>query len=133
MVKTEKEKIIEEVLKILKKKGLDTEVEDGFTNRYWEQDVIKAIKKALQSQKQEFIEEIKKSREKLADLEHQQWSHLIKYLASNPSGNIIDLINRYDSLAEIPYEDLLEKDKEKDRVWADKVIEELLKVIGEKE
>ena len=59
-------------------------------------------------------------KEKLADLEHQQWSHWIKYL----------LVERHDDKdrerwycqARTDYNDLSEKEKNSDRKWADKVI-----------
>jgi len=60
------------------------------------------------------------TREKLAGLEHEQWSHWIKYL----------LVERHDDKdrerwycqARTDYKDLSKKEKESDRVWADKVI-----------
>jgi len=60
------------------------------------------------------------TRERLADLEHEQWSHWIKYL----------LVERHDDKdrerwycqARTDYKDLSKKEKESDRVWADKVI-----------
>jgi len=90
------------------------------------------LEKALQSERARIKEKIKKLREPLADLEHRQWVHLIDFLMdyNNSEGNIMDKLNSYEErglLTEYTY--LTEEDKEKDRVWADKVIKELLKVI----
>jgi len=60
------------------------------------------------------------TREKLADLEHEQWSHWIRYL----------LLERHDDKdrerwscqARTDYKDLSEKEKNSDRVWSEKVI-----------
>ena len=89
----------------------------------------------IQSERARIKEKIKRLREPLADLEHQQWVHLIDFLMeyNNSEGNIMDKLNSYEErglLTEYTY--LTEKDKEKDRVWADKVIKELLKVLKEK-
>jgi len=59
-------------------------------------------------------------REKLANLEHQQWSHWTKYL----------LLEKHDDKdretwlwqMKTPYDELSEKEKNSDRKWADKVI-----------
>jgi len=64
-------------------------------------------------------------REKLAELEHKQWSHWMKYL----------LLERHDDKhretwlwqMKTPYDDLSEKEKDSDRRWADKVIKLIIK------
>ena len=56
--------------------------------------------------------------EELADLEHEQWIHWTKYMIENFSYE-----NREKWLKQIEtkYEDLSEKEKKSDRVWARKV------------
>jgi hypothetical protein len=68
--------------------------------------------------------EIIKLRERIAELEHKQWSHWTKYILEN-----IDLenITRWKLQTETPYDQLSEDEKDNDRVWADKVLEVLLK------
>lgn len=63
--------------------------------------------------------------EKLADLEHQQWSHLVNYLLSLGRNLDMKVHNKYYWLANANYKDLSERDKEKDRIWARKVLQEL--------
>jgi hypothetical protein len=62
-------------------------------------------------------------REKLAALEHQQWSHWTKYLID--SGLITDAakIAHWERQINTPYYELTEAEKDLDRKWADKVIE----------
>ncbi|MHA1876698.1 MAG: hypothetical protein ACTSUC_09680 [Promethearchaeota archaeon] len=72
-------------------------------------------------------------REKLADLEHSQWSHLEKYREKKLNTSVDfsgQLANwrRWRRLREKSYEDLTEKEKEIYREWADKV----LKIVMEK-
>lgn len=57
--------------------------------------------------------------ERLADLEHQQWSHIINYCVENPERNNW---NRWLRQSGIPYGKLTEKEKESDREWARKVL-----------
>ena len=92
-------------------------------------ELLEAELKGIQSQKQKFIEEIEKLREPLADLEHQQWMEWSKNICNNE--RISE--DRLDKWAHLwkDYKKLSQEQKEKDRIWADKVIE-LLKVIGEK-
>lgn len=58
--------------------------------------------------------------EKLAELEHIQWSHWTKYMLENLTPENIE---RWKKQIETPYSDLSEKEKESDREWARKVIE----------
>ena len=67
-----------------------------------------------------------KLREKLAELEHEQWSHWTKYLIKNFTE---DNILKWGKQAITPYYQLSEKEKDSDRVWADKVLK-LLKSRG---
>ena len=62
-------------------------------------------------------------REKLAALEHQQWSHWTRYLID--SGLITDeaKIAHWKRQINTPYQELTEVEKDLDREWADKVIE----------
>ena len=58
--------------------------------------------------------------EKLAALEHEQWAHWTRYMLDNLTS---ENIQRWRRQIETPYEDLSEKEKESDRVWARKVME----------
>jgi hypothetical protein len=61
----------------------------------------------------------KEQREKLAALEHDQWGHWTEYMLNNlTQENII----RWRKQIRTPYNRLTEKEKDSDRVWADKVI-----------
>jgi hypothetical protein len=71
-------------------------------------------------------------REKLADLEHEQWSHWTKYFLNNivdkEDGLIrLDLVQRWNEQTKSAYSTLSEKEKDSDRIWADKVLEVLRK------
>jgi hypothetical protein len=65
--------------------------------------------------------------EKLADLEHQQWMEWSKAIAGADEKISEDRLDKWASLW-IPYNKLSEEDKEKDRVWARKVLEEINKI-----
>ncbi len=67
--------------------------------------------------KQEILKELI---EKLADLEHQQWSHWTRYFLDNlnPTNKC-----KWVFQLETPYSELSEKEKESDRKWARKVLE----------
>ena len=58
--------------------------------------------------------------EKLAALEHKQWAHWTTYMLNNLTD---ENINRWTRQIETPYEKLSDNEKEKDRVWARKVLE----------
>ncbi len=62
--------------------------------------------------------------EKLAALEHDQWAHWVRYMLHNLTPRNIERWLRQISL---PYADLTEAEKESDRIWARKMIEEILK------
>lgn len=70
--------------------------------------------------------------EKLAELEHEQWSHWMDY-QNKKFSPITDMTvdewykqqeewQRWDKLAHTPYSKLTEKEKESDREWARKVL-----------
>lgn len=58
-------------------------------------------------------------REKLAKLEHEQWSHWTKYMLDNMNFN--NAI-RWNKQINTTYSELKEKEKDSDREWADKVL-----------
>lgn len=61
--------------------------------------------------------------ELLADLEHKQWSHLIKYLWSKNYLKKLGLpMERYRQLVKTPYSSLREHEKDSDKEWAKKVL-----------
>lgn len=57
--------------------------------------------------------------EKLAKLEHEQWVHWVKYMAENFTKENME---RWERQIKTPYEKLSEEEKEKDRMWAKKVL-----------
>lgn len=58
-------------------------------------------------------------REKLSELEHEQWSHWTKYFLENLTP---ENISRWSKQIETLYKDLSESEKDSDREWADKVL-----------
>lgn len=60
--------------------------------------------------------------EDLADLEHQQWSHMMKFFLGLDAKTIQKNVVKWNNLANTDYKDLSEEDKEKDREWARKVL-----------
>ena len=58
--------------------------------------------------------------EVVADLEHQQWMSWSKYIAAN-WGIPNELVHKWKQNWK-PYSELTEEEKEKDRVWARKVL-----------
>ena len=61
--------------------------------------------------------------EKLAELEHNQWIHLIKYLWRKNYLKKLGLpMERYKQLTKTPYSRLREHEKDSDREWAKKVL-----------
>lgn len=57
--------------------------------------------------------------EKLAALEHEQWARWTEHLLNNMTPENIE---RWKRLCDTPYEQLSEEDKEKDRVWARRIL-----------
>jgi len=64
--------------------------------------------------------ENKSLREELAELEHEQWAHWTRYMLDNLTHQ--NKIRWAVQLA-TPYSQLSEKEKDSDRIWADKVLE----------
>jgi|APHM01.1.fsa_nt_gi hypothetical protein len=63
--------------------------------------------------------------ERLAKLEHQQWQSWTEYLVDEFGDELPDeLVERWKSNWE-PYESLSEEEKDKDRKWARKALEEV--------
>ena len=62
--------------------------------------------------------------ERLAELEHQQWSHWTKYilerLGYHPASSNSD-VRKWFQQAMTEYKNLTKKEKESDRMWARKV------------
>ena len=85
--------------------------------------------KATLTQTNEIIKMISSPefREKLAELEHQQWEIWSRYVSEN---NVLptSLIKKW-AKSWKPYYELDEKTKDSDRIWADKIIQELLRKI----
>jgi len=72
-------------------------------------------------------------REKLASLQHDIWSHWMKYLFSccekTNSGNCLipkDKVNHWGRQMKLKYNKLTEKEKDSDRHQADKIIKLLI-------
>lgn len=63
-------------------------------------------------------------RELLAEIEHIQWAHWTEYMLDNLNEKNI---TRWRSQIKTEYKDLTEKEKDSDRVWANKVIEAITK------
>lgn len=69
-------------------------------------------------------------RERLAELEHQQWASWLNYMKEHATDeNIEEWVRKM----KIPYSALTEAEKESDRYWADKVLELLAEAIDEGE
>ena len=68
---------------------------------------------------QENLEEKTRLRERLADLEHQQWAHWTAYMLDNLTPENIE---RWKRQCATDYQDLSEKEKDSNREWAGKVI-----------
>lgn len=60
--------------------------------------------------------------EDLAELEHKQWCHIIGFLQSLSSDELIKKIYVDYKFLMGDYKDLSEEEKEKDRIWARKVL-----------
>ena len=59
-------------------------------------------------------------REKLAELEHRQWQHWTSYFLRHH--HYINFRKRWKKQLKQNYKDLSEKEKEADRIWADRVL-----------
>ena len=69
-------------------------------------------------------------REKLASLEHGQWAHWTEYILSHLTP---ENIQRWKHQLLTSYEFLTEREKDSDRVWADKVLSILAPVLADAE
>ncbi len=58
-------------------------------------------------------------RERLADLEHEQWTHWTRHLLDHATP---ENVARWRRQCETPYSALTESEKESDREWADRVL-----------
>lgn len=67
--------------------------------------------------------------EKMSELEHEQWIHWTRHFTNNLN---YENIKRWKKQTKIKYNDLSEKDKDKDRKFAKKVSELLIKDFLEK-
>jgi len=83
--------------------------------------------------KEDFENKLLSIREKLADLEHEQWSHWEKYREErlNTCVDFSGQMANWRRLREKSYSDLTEKEKQSDREWADKVLNLLRKEFEE--
>jgi len=100
----------------------------GYCDCEWgEQEVSEIVLEIVKDILQRFIEETKiELREELAELEHKQWESWTKYLYENHKDRLIDnLVAEKWHKNWKPYSELTEEDKDKDRIWADKVLEKL--------
>ena len=63
-------------------------------------------------------------REQLAELEHEQWCHWTRYFLDSllNEKSFKENIVRWAKQAITKYKDLTEEEKDKDRIWADKII-----------
>ena len=59
-------------------------------------------------------------REKLAELEHQQWGQWTEFMLDHLSDENIE---RWRRQIQTPYNHLTEQEKDSDRRWADKILE----------
>jgi len=138
-MKKQKKTIKEEFREFIKKELLAI-------TPYDEKKILDFIKQVFQR----FIKETDKElREELAELEHKQWENWTKYITEH----LFDVYeqgkeNRNDEIAQMkglawlidkelvpmirkwqknwkPYSELTEEEKNKDRIWADKVLEKL--------
>jgi hypothetical protein len=103
------------------KEGQLSRMEDKSWNKY-QQDLGK-------EQERKRILEDKELLERLADLEHKQWIGMMSYLRDCAFWQVCNGFamgsGRWDKQIGTEYKDLSEEDKEKDRVWARKVLDEL--------
>lgn len=65
--------------------------------------------------------------EKLAELEHEQWTHWTRYFIANVTP---ENLARWKTQCATSYSELTEAEKEKDRAWARRVMAILEKEVG---
>lgn len=104
---------------------------DGIIYEYCEDCGWINFKQLLEKQKEEILKKIKGSREDLAELEHEQWITWTSYILNQWdkfNGDALEFINflREEWMKNWkPYQKLTEEEKDKDRIWADKVLDKL--------
>jgi ABC-type transport system involved in cytochrome bd biosynthesis fused ATPase/permease subunit len=69
--------------------------------------------------------------EELADLEHQQFSHIIDYIDDLNELEFNNKMAIWLEQLQTKYKNLSEKDKEKDRIWARKVMSIIQKALSQ--
>ena len=132
MFNKEEAKLREEIEKLIKEKIGSIPIDlTPYIRKLILKKELKARLQQLLADKKMFGDAVKGSREKLADLEHQQWMSWTKYLNANHKIPI-ELLKKWEKNWK-PYSELDEKTKDSDRIWADKIIKELLKTLGVEE
>lgn len=71
------------------------------------------------------INPYKKLLEELSDLEHRQWIHWTKYMLDNLT---TENIERWRRQCDIPYDQLIDSEKNSDREWAYKIIDKIVEL-----
>jgi hypothetical protein len=72
------------------------------------------------------LESALKLREDLAKLEHEQWMHWTSHIKDEFGDELPEeLTDRWEE-KRMPYNELTEEEKDKDRKWADKIIDRVL-------
>lgn len=77
---------------------------------------------------------LKQLRERLSDLEHEQWAHWTRYMLDTIAGENhiseefedLPCVRRWRRQCDTPYAQLSEREKESDREWADKVLDTIM-------
>lgn len=76
-------------------------------------------------------------RERLADIEHERWTHWQKYMhgkgTRSENGSLVipgDLADRWERQCDMSYADLSEEEKQSDREQVDKYLPLLLDALG---
>jgi len=103
---------------------------DCHLNSISQEEARDEIWKLLRQTLQRFIEETTKElREELSELEHKQWESWTKYIIENvpieKRGLLYDDLRAKWSKNWKPYSELTEEEKDKDRIWADRVLEKI--------
>jgi len=117
-------KLIDEILKEFRNKiyGKDDALFDRSGNNVSQQ-VENVLIELLSKAVAQALDEVRINREKLAELEHKQWLSWTNYLVTNyilPP----EIVKKWGKTWK-PYKELSEGQKDKDRIWADKVLNEL--------
>ena len=101
----------------------------GYETKIWVQRDIDELIEGAQKEMDELKQKLQSKNllEKLAELEHEQWMEWSKAIA--PEINTAYYLPHLERWKKcwVPYSKLTEEQKEYDRVWARKIVEELLK------